>query len=70
MNGTCNQMIIYDMYIQIQGVQDQISPKEIALLWERNTLDPRLVKPKCVWKIYIFYGRFSFLKKIEKKVKF
>ena len=30
MNGTCNQMIIYDMYIQIQGVQDQISPKEIA----------------------------------------
>ena len=39
----------------------------MAISLEGNTFDPTLVKPKCVWKLYISCAKIYFLKKLEKK---
>ena len=38
----------------IQGVQDQNFQIKTAITQKLCTWDPKMVKPKCVWKIYIF----------------
>ena len=53
--------------VELQGVQDQKCQKERAISLEGNTFDPTLVKPKCVWKLYISCVKSYFLKKLEKK---
>ena len=40
--------------IIVQGVQDQNFRIQIAITQKLCTWDPKLVKPKCVWEIYIF----------------
>ena len=41
----------------IQGVQDQKCQKEMAISQEGSIFDTTLVKPKCVWKLYISFAK-------------
>ena len=50
----------------VQGVQDQNFRIQTAITQELCAWDPKLVKPKCVWEIYIFSDKVSFLKKLKK----
>ena len=49
------------LYLNIQGVQDQILLIQLPLSWIQSKQDPRLVKSKCVWEIYNFFYTFSCL---------
>ena len=44
----------HEEFQHIQGVQDQNFRIQIAITQKLWTWDPKLVKPKCVWDIYIF----------------
>ena len=39
----------------------------MAISLEGNTFDPTLVKPKCVWKLYISCAKIYFLKNLKKR---
>ena len=54
----------------VQGVQDQNFRIQTAITQKLCTWDPKLVKPKCVWEIYISSDKVSFLKKLQKNTKF
>ena len=56
--------------LKVQGVQDQNFRIQTAITQELCTWDHKLVKPKCVWEIYIFSDKVSFLKKLQKSTKF
>ena len=53
-------------YLNIQGVQHQKCQKERAKSLEEK-IDPTLVKPKCVWKLYISCAKSYFLKNLKKR---
>ena len=53
-----------------KGVFHLLIGQEMAVALKWCIFDPKLVKPKCVWEIYIFVGRISFLKKSLKMKKY
>ena len=59
--------VLGNMNLHLQGVQDQKCQKERARTWKQSIFDPTLVKPKCVWKLCIYYAKSYCFKKIEKK---
>ena len=48
------QNYVMKSFVILQGVQDQNFRIQIAITQKLWTWDPKLVKPKCVWEIYIF----------------
>ena len=54
--------------LSVQGVPDQIFQFERGFTLKLCMLDPKLVKAKCVWEIYIFVYILSYLFTINSKI--
>ena len=54
----------------IQGDPNQNLLFQLALSLNVGILDPKLVKPKCVWEVEVLCGKIQFLEKLRKNKNF
>ena len=63
-------LLFFVVSLRLQGGQDHFFPKEMAITLDRYTSDPKLVKSKCVWQLYIFSAfQDNYINQIDKQGK-